>query len=516
MLAGYTSEAFVDYDRPMPIDSVLPPPPPTPPHADVRPPAPFRFRPTAVVAWGVILIVCITLPLLQAERKREATTRPAGPGVVDFQTRLMGRYVVGMSKLPSGATDVENNVVAAPSPTVEGRIATAITLGELRGREAAIERLQKIDDPDARTFAVHYQLSEPDAAAAKIEADAARSASSQKLRVETATTRSSTGPSADDLNVLTTSELVAGYVSGQPDLGPLRPRFGWFVDLAESHGKPDSNPQRAAVLGAARRTVYAVVAAAGVIGLAAVVGFGLFVTAIVLLAMGKLRFAVGRPVGPGHVYAEAFAIYLAGFVGMSLAIGLLLPGATFAVQILGLCFVVIVAAIWPLLRGVRWADLKTDWGIHAGRNPVVEVLAGVGGYLAGLPIVFAGVGLTVWLMRYFQAEASHPITQGVGVGPVWVLYLIAAVFAPLSEELLFRGALVSHLRAGVGIVLAAVISGVVFAAVHPQGWAAIPALGSIGVVLALIRQWRGSLIASVTAHAVNNGFVITLLVLATR
>jgi membrane protease YdiL (CAAX protease family) len=64
-------------------------------------------------------------------------------------------------------------------------------------------------------------------------------------------------------------------------------------------------------------------------------------------------------------------------------------------------------------------------------------------------------------------------------------------------------------------VFAAAISGVIFAAVHPQGWAVVPALAAIGAVLALVRQWRGSLVASITAHALHNGMLVTVMVLAT-
>ena len=55
----------------------------------------------------------------------------------------------------------------------------------------------------------------------------------------------------------------------------------------------------------------------------------------------------------------------------------------------------------------------------------------------------------------------------------------------------------------------------IFAAIHPQGWAAIPVLGCIGFNLAMIRQWRGSLIAPIAAHALNNGAILTLLLMIT-
>jgi membrane protease YdiL (CAAX protease family) len=55
---------------------------------------------------------------------------------------------------------------------------------------------------------------------------------------------------------------------------------------------------------------------------------------------------------------------------------------------------------------------------------------------------------------------------------------------------------------------------ILFAAMHPQGWAGVPVLASIAIVLAAIREWRGTILASATAHALNNGFAMTMLVLA--
>ena len=80
---------------------------------------------------------------------------------------------------------------------------------------------------------------------------------------------------------------------------------------------------------------------------------------------------------------------------------------------------------------------------------------------------------------------------------------------------MFRGAFYHHLRSRLPWPLAAGLVGVLFAAIHPQGWSAIPLLGAVGFVFAAMREWRGSIIAPIVAHAINNGAVVTLLVLAT-
>jgi membrane protease YdiL (CAAX protease family) len=40
-----------------------------------------------------------------------------------------------------------------------------------------------------------------------------------------------------------------------------------------------------------------------------------------------------------------------------------------------------------------------------------------------------------------------------------------------------------------------------------------PALGGLAVVFSLLREWRGSLVPSITAHALHNAFITTLLIL---
>jgi len=62
--------------------------------------------------------------------------------------------------------------------------------------------------------------------------------------------------------------------------------------------------------------------------------------------------------------------------------------------------------------------------------------------------------------------------------------------------------------------VARIVVSILFAAIHPQGWTAIPVLGAIGFVLAMIRIQRNSLVASMTAHALNNGMMLTVLILA--
>ena len=102
-----------------------------------------------------------------------------------------------------------------------------------------------------------------------------------------------------------------------------------------------------------------------------------------------------------------------------------------------------------------------------------------------------------------------------------MVLLLAAVAAPIVEETMFRGVLYRHLRDAtrslgllLSILVSATVNAFVFAVIHPQGWVAIPALMSLAYAFTLMREWRGSVIPSMIMHAVSNGLVMTLLILA--
>lgn len=94
-----------------------------------------------------------------------------------------------------------------------------------------------------------------------------------------------------------------------------------------------------------------------------------------------------------------------------------------------------------------------------------------------------------------------------------VFVVFGVLGAPVTEELFFRGYLSGMFwQAGwrrVGIVFSAAL----FAAVHFSDPYHVPCIWLIGVVLAWLYHRNGSLLAPITAHAVNNGTAIALMFL---
>jgi membrane protease YdiL (CAAX protease family) len=169
---------------------------------------------------------------------------------------------------------------------------------------------------------------------------------------------------------------------------------------------------------------------------------------------------------------------------------------------------------------MSWTQLRQSLGWHTGQGAVREIGAGALGYIAGLPIVVLGGLITFIVSKIGHANPTHPISQEftgpMSAGKIIGLLFTLSIFAPILEETMFRGALYFHLRRRWRPWLSAILVSLAFAAIHPQGWAGIPVLASIAIVLALLREWRGTLLASITAHGINNGIVLLVMVLMLR
>ncbi|HEX7052011.1 MAG TPA: type II CAAX endopeptidase family protein [Longimicrobiales bacterium] len=91
-------------------------------------------------------------------------------------------------------------------------------------------------------------------------------------------------------------------------------------------------------------------------------------------------------------------------------------------------------------------------------------------------------------------------------GPELAFGVVLVAIVAVAEETVFRGYLLLRLRSLTGSTAAAVVlSSVIFALGHGyQGAAGTIAVGLIGALLAVIYLWRGSIVAPVVLHFVQN------------
>jgi membrane protease YdiL (CAAX protease family) len=458
-----------------------------------------------IVIWGTVAFIAAAPYLLKHERVTESR---------NIQLRFAGRYAVGLKALSpqmfaSGGSSkqFEDLVRQAASSPADQLHAIAI-VAELEGVEAAKKSLDRFEAtnaspeliPDARLLRTIYEK----------------------------------GPDA----------LDQGQKKG------LVQRHEWFGQLAISFGQSDNSPVRRAAVAPAQRVIIAAIVLFIVGGFAFLLGLGLFIWFLVKLLSSPrtavapplqpmwgqpMPYAVGQSLQYGHVegggepvrmyytpdpdappvFLQSFAIYLGGFLAMGIAVELLLPKAGLGPKVLAPLIPLIAAILWPRFRGMTWAQIRRALGWHRGKGIAIEVVSGVAGYLAALPILALAIILMVFLTRLSGGKGpSHPIVNEISAD-FWSaikLYLLASVWAPITEELLFRGALFHHLRRRHGWWISTAIVSFIFAAIHPQGYLGIPVLMTIAFLMAALREWRGSLIAPMVFHAVNNFVAITIVV----
>lgn len=334
------------------------------------------------------------------------------------------------------------------------------------------------------------------------------------------------GTEPGSVAVLTKAAVSRGL--SDEDRETLRGELGWFADLARGPGL-EKSPQDEKI----RVGSLFVLGALGLILTGVVVGLGV---GAVLLFLHLRRVqrdpknnAFVPDTAPRGILLECFALYLGIMTTGALA------GAWFGngLSIAAYGASVLIPLLWVPLRGVRWGDFCQWIGLHRGKGWLREIACGCAGYLGVLAIASIGVFLTLLLMMIAGwikgtvgplggsgsggapvGPAPHPIVGWMYEGTFWTriaCLALASGFAPFFEEIFFRGALYRYFRGKFRFLSSAIFAGIIFAALHPQGFYAIPALASIGVGFSLLREWRDSLIAPMTAHAINNGVLVGVL-----
>jgi hypothetical protein len=212
---------------------------------------------------------------------------------------------------------------------------------------------------------------------------------------------------------------------------------------------------------------------------------------VLIVALGSVRLLAGLIV--------AFAPHGGGGAGLPLTLGVLL------FQTLAILFA--IRALVLRQYGLRWADLglrPTTPKWHR-RGLILAVLL--------LPTVAAINGI---LIPQISGEDFHnpQLTAVAPDGFSWpallAMLFMAGFVAPLGEELAFRGLLFPWLRDRLGVLGAAVVSGLIFAILHGVP-TLIPALAAIGTALALLYHRCGSLWPVILAHGVFNGIMVIAL-----
>jgi membrane-associated protease RseP (regulator of RpoE activity) len=95
-----------------------------------------------------------------------------------------------------------------------------------------------------------------------------------------------------------------------------------------------------------------------------------------------------------------------------------------------------------------------------------------------------------------------------------VFYLVLVVTAgPVAEEVLFRGLVYNALRQRIPAVLAAVLQALAFGFLHPYGVIHAVLASVLGLALVAAYEWRGTLLAPILLHALQNAAAVIVAIL---
>lgn len=437
------------------------------------------------------------------------------PATPDAETELtkgeflgavfIGKMAVGLTNLSPGLAqngDQAEMIQELNQGTIEQRLCYVILSNELENPEIALSNLKSLKD---KIKAAGVEL-QPD----QIRAERIIRTTLQQLKEKQPAT-----PSKSDQEFI--EELLP-----------------WCGKLLVSSTLPDSEMRKRMI----SRAKASVLFLSGFVLLGLIffiVGIVLFFIFASKVLLGQLPYRVIDDSKYGSVYIETYAIWFLLFISLSIAAAF--SGAEgMGVAVTSLMMLVPLSALfWPIFRGVPTGEMLDDLGLRL-RNPLVEMIMGFLAYLALLPVMLAGFICTLILiviMGLIQSNPevsefapngiSHPIVNGAfgsdAIVTILTLFFIASVLAPLTEEIMFRGVLYRSLRDQtrrssriISVLLAALISSLIFAAIHPQGIVGIPVLTTLAFGFCMVRQWRGSLVAPITMHAIHNGLTLCILV----
>jgi len=203
----------------------------------------------------------------------------------------------------------------------------------------------------------------------------------------------------------------------------------------------------------------------------------------------RIRPRLSRPSAHGDTYLEAFTLRI-GAASLGVAAFQFAWDWTPLVN-LGM-FGSLLAALYAFVRCRSIRVPLAEWGWRRGRVTCREVSLGVfvGLFVAPISYLPGALLLSVDIDLFLFSMSSLDVLR-------------ALIWAPIVEETLYRGMLYRYLRDRWRWPVAVLISAAVFGALHFPFSRWFHAFG-VGIVCALLREWRGSLLAPIAAHATWN------------
>jgi CAAX protease family protein len=221
---------------------------------------------------------------------------------------------------------------------------------------------------------------------------------------------------------------------------------------------------------------------------------------------GKLAFPYSNW-GPGAAVVGLF-VALSAQLMFALPVAVVDPsaledpgtGTSVVLQLLAALTFIGVPLVIASMRGAKGREAWVRLGVRRFRpSALMWMAASIGAYLAFAVVYVAVVG----------EPDQEDIAEAFGAVPFQIL--LVAIAAPVSEEVCFRGMLFGGLRERLPRWAAALISAVIFGALHAvTGISAVPPLIAFGLILALLYEKTGSIVPGILLHVLNNSVALAV------
>lgn len=315
--------------------------------------------------------------------------------------------------------------------------------------------------------------------------------------------------------------IHAAYLGGVPDadtaadlLSEIHEELarGWFADtlvrrIATRAGLADERARAAETIAARGHVLLVRVRVLTVAGLGVVLLAGLIVWRAARRPAGA-RVA-NAPLPPRWPTADGWGLFARGAFGyLAIPVGgaFLLPKGFAAFSVLAVAAG--LPALWWTWRCLRCHGLTMPATFGLGPAPAgARRIVSMGVVLLALSLL----GETVLYLILTVAGVTSHWADGFLETLLWDTPAAIAmetvdtvVWAPLFEEIIFRGVLYPTLRLALPVWPAALLSGGLFAAAHGYGVVGFAAVAWSGAVWAVGYERTGSLLPGMLAHALSN------------
>ncbi len=254
------------------------------------------------------------------------------------------------------------------------------------------------------------------------------------------------------------------------------------------------------------------------IGLVLLVGAIAFVIGLVYTAIRQIR--IRRVLPPERYRGPSVFILLA----LALAVGAVLSAPFTAdavalqegegeLSLLGSAVILVAAQVGLLVVGYLFVVRPRALAAlpsFPGRDPGGAITAGLGfGVLAWIGSTVALFLMAALLTAIGQPPPVGPAEQAIAMLDPWLVVIAIVLFAPIAEELFFRGIVFNAWRRESGRRWAYIGSAALFAVIHLSLVSLVP-IFLLGLALAWVYERTGNLLAPIAMHTTVNGISVAL------